>query len=253
MRKYFALFFIALFILGLTAPACVGISSARQLTVAIDANYPPFERLNEKTGQPEGFSVDLMNAVAEKAGLDIRWVVVDFDKLLTGVSSCQYDMACSSISITEERKKSMLFSDPIGSGGQVVVVRKDNSDIHSKDDLTGRTVAAQVAATGAMEAAKLQGVNLKTYATIALVFKNLMDGQCDAVIADNYVAAFFTAKYPDKLKVVGPVFTDESDGIAICNKNAELLPKINAALKALRDDGTIDKLRSKWTAGLSSP
>jgi ABC-type amino acid transport substrate-binding protein len=92
-------------------------------------------------------------------------------------------------------------------------------------------------------------VKLKTYTTIVLVFQNLMDGQCDAAIADNEVSAFFTAKYPDKLKIVGPMFTNEKDGIAVCKRNEYLLPKINAALKALKEDGTIDKLKGKWTTG----
>lgn len=248
MRKLFVLFFVAMAICIIMVPACAGVSSPRQLTVAIDASYPPFELLNEKTGQPEGFSVDLMNAVAEKAGLDIRWVVVDFEKLLAGVGSCQYDMACSSVSITEERKNNMLFSDPIDSGGQVVVVSQANTEIKGNEDLKGKTVAAQAAATGAIEAGKIADVKLKTYAKIQLVFQALMDGQCDAVIADQYTAAFFANKYADKLKVVGPVFTDEKDGIAICKKNADLLPRVNAALKALKEDGTIGKLRSKWTS-----
>lgn len=249
MTKSIIFIFTVLIMVILVVVACAPAAQGKKLTVAIDAPYPPFELLNEKTGQPEGFSVDLMNAVAAKAGLDFEWVNVSFDKLLAGVASCQYDMACSSISITEERKKDMLFSDPINTGGQVVVVRKDNADIKGKDSLAGKTVAAQTAATGAIEAGKLPDVRLKTYTTIVLVFQNLMDSQCDAAIADNEVSAFFTAKYPDKLKIVGPVFTDEKDGIAVCKKNGYLLPKINAVLKALKEDGTIDKLKSKWTSG----
>jgi polar amino acid transport system substrate-binding protein len=248
MKRAAAFVFSALIMVILVVAACAPAAQGKKLAVAIDANYPPFERLNEKTGQPEGFSVELMDAVAAKAGLDYQWVNVSYDKLLAGVASCQYDLACSSISITDERKKDMLFSDPINSGGQVVIVRKDNTGIKGKDDLAGKTVAAQTAATSAIEVGKMRDVNLKTYATIALVFQNLMDRQCDAAVADNEVSAFFTAKYPDKLMVVGPVFTDEKDGIAVCKKNAFLLPGINAALKALRDDGTIEKLKNKWTS-----
>lgn len=249
MKKSIIFIFAALIMVILVVVACAPAAQGKKLTVAIDASYPPFELLNEKTGQPEGFSVDLMNAVAANTGLNFEWVNVSFDKVLAGVASCQYDMACSSISITEERKKDMLFSDPINSGGQVVIVRKDNTDIKGKESLAGKTVAAQTAATSAIEANKMPDVKLKTYATIVLVFQNLMDGQCDAAIADNEVSAFFTAKYPDKLKIVGPMFTDEKDGIAVCKRNEYLLPKINAALKALKEDGTIDKLKGKWTSG----
>jgi len=249
MKKSAVFIFTALIIIMLVVAACAPAAQGKKLIVAIDATYPPFEQLNEKTGQLEGFSVDLMNAVAAKAVLDFEWVNVSYDKVLAGVASCQYDLACSSVSITEDRKKDMLFSDPINSGGQVVIVRKDNTDIKSKDDLTGKSVAALTAATSAIEAGKIPGVKVKTFTTLAQVFQAIIDGQCDAAIADNMVSAVFTKKYPDKLKVVGPIFTDEIDGIAICQKNEYLVPKINAALKALRDDGTIDKLRIKWIGG----
>jgi len=89
---------------------------------------------------------------------------------------------------------------------------------------------------------------LKTYGTIQEVFQALVDGKCDAAVADNEVSAFFVANNPDKVKITGPQLTNEVDGIAVCKKNEYLLPKINAALKALRDEGAIDKMRNKWLA-----
>ncbi|MBN1375855.1 MAG: basic amino acid ABC transporter substrate-binding protein [Dehalococcoidia bacterium] len=238
---------LAAFIITACLPA--GLDSGKKLTVAVDATYPPFEYVNEKTGQLEGFGIELMKAVAEKAGLDIDFVNVEFEKLLTGVASCQYDMACSSISITEERKKSMLFSDPVNSGGQVVIVRIDNTDIKSKDDLGGRVVAAQAGTTAAMAAEQIDGVKLKTSTAIDLVFGDLLEGGVDAVVADNQVSAYYIEKNPGKLKQAGDIFTDEQDGIAVCKKNEYLVAKINAALKALKDDGTLDKLKAKWITG----
>lgn len=246
MTGYKKFILAALVMVLLAVTACSSAMQNKKLSVAINASYPPFELLNEKTGQPEGFSVDLMNAVAARAGLDIEWVNVDFDKLLAGVASCQYDLACSSISITEERKKDMLFSDPINTGGQVIVIRKDNTGILSKEDLNGKNVAAQTASTAAIEAGKISGVKLQTYTSIEDVFQKLMDRQSDAVVADNLVSAYFVSKYPDEIKTVGPVFTQEQDAIAICKKNEYLLPKINAALKELKEDGTLDTLKSKW-------
>ncbi len=133
MKKSIILIVTALIMVILIVVACTPGAQGKKLTVATDASYPPFEMMNEETGQPEGFDVDLMDAVAAKAGLDFEWVNVEYDKLLEGVASCRYDMACSSISITEERAKNMLFSDPISSGGQVVIVRKDNTDVTGKD------------------------------------------------------------------------------------------------------------------------
>jgi polar amino acid transport system substrate-binding protein len=233
---------LAAFVISGCAPAGQG----KKLTVAIDATYPPFEQVNEKTGQVEGYSVDMMNAIAAKAGLDIEYVNISYAKLLEGVASCQYDIGCSSITITEERKKVMLFSDSVNSGGQIIVVRKDNTDVKGKDDLAGKVVAAQGATTSAAEAGKIPNVKLKTYTAMTDVFQALLNSECDAIVTDTDVSAYFVAKNPDKAKIVGPQLTNEVDGIAVCNKNEYLLPKINAALKELKNDGTLDKLRAKW-------
>jgi polar amino acid transport system substrate-binding protein len=235
----------ALLIASCILPACNQAPQSK-LTVACDATWPPFEIVNEQTKELDGFGPELMRAVAAKAGLDIELVNVGFDSLLAGVSQCQYDMAVSSITITEERKKTILFSDPYYAAGQIVTVRKDNTSIKSKDDLAGKTVGGQIGTTGIIEAGKIPGAKVKTFDEVGLAFQALINGQIDAVIADNPIAAGYVNKSSDKLMTAGPVFTDEYFGIAICKKNASLVPKVNAALKALKDEGYIDSLSKKW-------
>jgi polar amino acid transport system substrate-binding protein len=220
--------------------------SKSRLTVACDATWPPFEIVNEQTKQVDGFGVELMRAIADKAGLDIEFVNAGFDSVLAGVAQCQYDMAVSSITITDERKAAILFSDPYFLAGQIVTVSKDNDSIKSKDDLSGRTVGGQIGTTGIIEAQKIPGAKVKTFDDVGFAFQDLVNRQLDAVIADNPVAVGYVNKNKEKLKTVGPVFTDEYFGIAICKKNAYLVPKVNAALKALKEEGFIDKLTKKW-------
>lgn len=246
MKKSVAALVTVILLAAVILSACAPAAQGKKLIAAIDATYPPFEQLNEKTGEIEGFDVDLMNAVAAKAGLDIEYVNVSFDKLLEGVAGCKYDLACSSISITEDRKKVLLFSDYINSGGQVVIARAGDTDIRGKDDLNGRIVGVLTASTGAIEAIKIPGVTLQTSISLDRLFQDLLDKKVDAAIADNMVSAYFISKNPGKLKQAGGIFTDEKDGIAICKKNEYLVPKINAALKELKDDGTLDSLKSKW-------
>jgi polar amino acid transport system substrate-binding protein len=217
-----------------------------KLTVACDATWPPFEQVNEQTKELDGFGPELMRALAAKAGLEIELVNVGFDSVLAGVSQCQYDMAVSSITITDMRKKTILFSDPYYAAGQIVTVRKDNDRIQGKDDLPGKTVGGQIGTTGIIEAGKIPGAKVKTFDEVGFAFQDLINGQLDAVIADNPVARLYVNKNKDRLMTVGPVFTDEYFGIAICQKNAYLVPKINAALKALKDEGFIDSLSKKW-------
>ena len=226
-------------------PSCNQAAKSK-LTVACDATWPPFETINEQTKELDGFGPELMRAIAAKAGLDIELVNVNFDSLMAGLSQCQYDMAVSSITITEERKKTILFSDPYYAAGQIVTVSKENTTIKSKDDLAGKTVGGQIGTVGIIEAKKISGANVKTYDDVGLAFQTLINGQIDAVIADNPVAALYVSKNRDKLMTVGSVFTNEHYGIAICKKNAYLVPKINAALKELKDEGFLDSLSKKW-------
>ena len=217
--------------------------------VAMDATWPPFESIDEATKDIVGFDVDLMKAIAEKGGFEVEFVNVSWDPLLAGMAQCQYDAAISAMTITEERKKSFMFSEPYFSAGQIVTVGVDNADIKSKDDLVGKTVGAQLGTTGAIETEKMSGVTLKTYDDIGLAFQDLINNQIDAVVADNPLALGYVGENPDKLKVVGEAFTDEFYGIAVCKDKADLLAKINAGLAAVKAEGVIDELVTKWISG----
>jgi len=247
MKKLILFSVAACVLLAMLMPACSPAPSTRtKLTVACDATWPPFEIVNEQTKQLDGFGPELMRAIAAKADLDIELVNVGFDSVLAGVSQCQYDMAVSSITITDERKKTILFSDPYYLAGQIVTVRSDDDRIKNKDDLSGKTVGGQIGTTGIIEAGKIPGAKVKTFDEIGFAFQDLINGQLDAVIADYPLAQGYVVKNKDKLKTAGPIFTDEYYGIAVCQENADLVPKINAALKALKDEGFLDKLSQKW-------
>lgn len=243
-----ALVLVAL-VLGACTPGAAPAGGKTKVRVATDATFPPFELVDEKTKDLTGFDVELMNAVAAKANLEVEWTNVGFDSLLAGISECQYDLAIAAMTITEERKATMNFTDPYINAGQIVTVRKDTTDIKSKDDLGGKKIGAQIGTTGAIEAGKIATAEVKTYDAYDQAFLDLANGQIDAVIADYPTTLAFLATNPDKLVTVGSVFTDESYGIAVCKKKNDLTAPINAALKALKDDGTIKQLETKWLAG----
>jgi polar amino acid transport system substrate-binding protein len=247
MKRLILFSIAACVLLSMLVPACSPAPSARtKLTVACDATWPPFEIVNEQTKELDGFGPELMRALAARAGLDIELVNVGFDSVMAGVSQCQYDMAVSSITITDDRKRTILFSDPYYLAGQIVTVRKDDDSIKGKDDLSGKTIGGQIGTTGIIEAGKIPGAKVKTFDEVGFAFQDLINGQLDAVIADNPVAQGYVNKNKDKLKTTGAIFTDEYFGIAICKKNAYLVPKINAALKSLKDEGFLDTLTQKW-------
>ena len=243
MKKLLLFLTAVLVLCGMVLSSCTG-STSTKVRVATDATWPPFEYVNDQK-EIVGFDIDLFKAIAEKEGLELEFVNVAWDPLLAGMAQGTYDAAISSITITEDRKKNMLFSDPYYAAGQMVVVRKDNTTITGKDSMTGQ-VGAQIGTTGAMEVEKVAAATLKTYDDIGLAFQDLMNGQINAVVADNWLALGYVARNSSDLKAVGGVFTSESYGIAVAKGKTDLLAKINAGLAKVKSEGQIETLSKKW-------
>lgn len=242
MKKNTLVLLALTLVLVMVLSAC---SKPAAIKIATDATFAPFEFTNDK-GDLVGFDVDLMNAIADKAGFKFEWVNVPFDSVLAGLSECQYDAAIAAISISDERKQAMLFSAPYLDAGLIVVVNKENTDIKGIADLKGKVVAAQLGTTGEMAAKEIEGVTYKPYDSYELAFLELANKGVDAVIADNPLAMGYIAANPDKIKAVGEVLNKEQYGIAICKSNTELQAKIDAALKELTDSGFVAELAGKY-------
>jgi polar amino acid transport system substrate-binding protein len=245
VRKLFLFVVIGVLLVSIL-PGCG--QETLKVRIATDATWPPFEYVDEQTMDIVGFDIDLIKAIADEAGLDIEIINVGWDPLLAGMAQCQYDAAISAMTITDERKEVMLFSNPYFEAGQLVTVQFGNTDIASKEDLGGKTVGAQIGTTGSFEVEKIAGATLKTYDDIGLAMQDLMNGQIDAVIADNPLAMGYANANPDKLKTVGAVFTSEYYGIAVCKSKPELLDRINEGLAKVKAEGLIDELILKWLA-----
>jgi polar amino acid transport system substrate-binding protein len=263
MKKLLWFFILGLVLFSLIITSCSNSSTTStavtmaslapmNIVVASDATWPPFESINEQNKQIEGMDIDIFNAIAEEENLQVEFKNVAWDPLLAGMAQGLYDAAISSITITEDRKKDMLFSDPYFAAGQLITVRKDNTTITGKDTLKGK-VAVQLGTTGDIEVKKIAGVTDVPYDDIGLAFQDLMNGQVDAVVCDNPVALLYAGKNPDKLKNVGNVFTDESYGIAVAKGKTELLSRINAGLKAIQAEGVINTAADKWLKNPTTP
>lgn len=242
MKQKVLVLVVVMLIASLALSAC---AKPAGIKVATDATFAPFEYTDDD-GNLVGFDVDLMNAIAEKAGIEFEWVNVPFDSVLAGLSECQYDAAIAAISISDERKQSMLFSTPYLDAGLVVVVNKETTDIAGIDDLAGKSVAAQLGTTGEMVAQEIAEVDYKPYDSYELAFLELANKGVDAVIADNPLAMGYIAANPEKIMIVGDIVNSEQYGIAICKDNADLQAKIDAALMELIDSGYVSDLASEY-------
>jgi polar amino acid transport system substrate-binding protein len=223
-------------------------AEALHIVIATDATWPPMEMVDENK-EIVGFDIDLMAAIAEAGGFTYEFRNTAWDGIFAGLSTDEYDAVMSSVTITDERKESMDFSDPYINAGQVLVVRKETSGVETLEDMTGKSVGAQIGTTGAFAIEKVAGVTLKTYDEIGLAFEDLANGRIDGAVADTPVAADFALQqdgFKGKLMIVGEPFTDEFYGIAVNKGNTEVIEAINAGLAKVLGTGTYTAIEEKW-------
>ncbi|MCE9581798.1 MAG: basic amino acid ABC transporter substrate-binding protein [Planctomycetes bacterium] len=213
------------------------------IRVGTEASYVPFEF--QEGGEIKGFDADLIRAVGREIGRPVELSNSEFQGLVPGLKTNRYDAVISCVTITEERKKEVDFSDPYYDAGQIVAVRADESAIKSKDDLKGKRIGAQSNTTGLEQAKTLGGSIVKEYEDVNMAFQDLANNQIDAVINDEPVSRRLAAVKPG-FKVVGEVFTKEQYGIVVKKGDAALQAEINKALKKIRESGELQKLKEKW-------
>ncbi|MHB0858988.1 MAG: ABC transporter substrate-binding protein [Anaerolineae bacterium] len=226
--------------------------SLGKIVIATDAAFPPMEFVDENK-EIVGFDIDLMNAVAAAMGFEVEYKNTAWDGIFAGLESGAYDAILSAVTITEERKAKYDFSDPYINAGQAVVVRADETAISGDQDLSGKTVGAQIGTTGALAIQEIADATLKEYDNIDLALLDLLNGNVDAVVVDTPVAADFaltSEQFKGKLKIVGEPFTDEFYGVVVRKgEMADFLAAFNEGLKSVQSDGTYDQIYGKWIAG----
>ena len=262
MRKLWVLFTIVM-ILAMVVTGCGEKATpeaevpadkpvSKGIVIATDATFPPMEFVDDAK-DIVGFDIDLMNAIAAKMGLDVEFKNTAWDGIFAGLESGSYDAILSAVTITDERKAKYDFSDPYINAGQVVVVLAGEMGIQGADDLSGKTAGTQIGTTGSFAVQKIDGATLKEYDTIDMAVLDLLAGNIDAVVVDTPVAADYVVasdQFKGKLKIVGEPFTDEHYGLVVAKgKSGELVAAFNQGLKAVKADGTYEKLYAKWIVG----
>lgn len=215
------------------------------LLVGSDVTYPPFEYM--ENGKPVGFDIDLINLIAQEMGLNGAQIIdTAWDGIFAALKTEKFDVIISSVTITEDRKKEMLFSDPYYDSGQIIAIRKDDTRINSENDLVGKIVGVQINTTGDFTAQKISGIKeIKRYDDIQQAFQDLELGRIDAVLNDLPVNAWF-AKERRNVKLVGKLLTVEQYGICARLEDQTLIDEINKALRNLRESGKYRELYVKW-------
>jgi len=222
---------------------------AKVYVVGTDAAYAPFESQNEK-GEIVGMTIDMLSTVASKAGVEIKFVNTPWEGIFNSLQQGDRDILASSITITDERKQTMDFTNPYFDAYQLIAV-KASSKVAKFDDLKKLKVGVQTGTTGDEVVTKQQGknsTNIKRFESTPLALKELEAGGVDAVVADNGVVINYVTNNPGaKFKTVSDkAFAPEQYGFAVKKGNAELLEKLNKGLADIKADGSYDKIYAKY-------
>lgn len=248
-----AMFSLALLVAGCgetekkaAAPASSG-ASAKVLRVGTNADFAPFEFQDVSGKEYQGFDMDLIRAVAKEMGYQADIQNINFDGLIPAMESGNLDVIIAGMSINDERKQKVAFSDPYYKSGLTIIVKKDNTAIQKFSDLSGKRVAVQIGTTSAKEVRKIQGVSVRDFNSSAETFLELRSGGVDAVVNDRPVNDYYIAKSGvTDVRALNELLTSEEYGIAMSKKNDALAKEVNAALKRLRENGEYDKIYKKW-------
>ena len=225
--------------------ACAGCGAADDtLVMGTNASFPPYEFVDDDNNIV-GIDAEIAAAVAEKLGKKLEIKDMEFDSLLTAVQGGSIDFALAGMTVTDERKLTVDFSDTYATGVQVIIVAND-SKIASPDDMTGKKIGVQAGTTGDIYCTDDFGQeNVKQYANGALAVAALKNGQVDCVVIDNEPAKNYV-KANEGLKILDTEYAVEDYAAAISKENPDLLKDFNNALKELKADGTIDKIINKY-------
>ena len=238
-------------VLGLVLVFCMvgNALAADKIRIATEGAYPPFNMKNAK-GELVGFDVDIAKALCSQMKADCDIVAQDWDGILPGLLAKKYDAIIASMSITPERQKKVAFTNPYYSNYLRFAAAKGSGLEATKEGLKGKRLGAQRATIAAqyLEDNFRSVAEIKVYDTQEAAYLDLKAGRIDALLSDIY-PAYDWLQQPDndKFEFIGKsIDIDDKIGIAIRKGEQELADKFNAALKAIREDGTYQKINEKY-------
>lgn len=226
---------------AITVAAFAGCSkSSGKLTVATNAEFEPFEYMDNN--KIVGIDVDIVNQIAKDMGKTPDIQNMSFDSVLAAASSGKVNMAVAGITKTADREKSMDFSEAYYDAKNVIIVKSTNTAITGKDSLKGKKIAVEKGTTGDDLATTATGdANVSRFDSTTDAITDLKNGKVDAVILDSFPANKFVKQNSD-LKITGEGFSSEQYCIAVKKGNSKLLSQVNATIKKMKADGSLDKI-----------
>ncbi|GGO79680.1 ABC transporter substrate-binding protein/permease [Nocardioides deserti] len=229
------------------AAATVDGDQPRVVRVGTEGVYPPFSYRDPESNELTGFDVDVVRAVAEEAGWDLRFTEAPFDALFPALDTGRLDVIANQVTVTPEREARYLFSTPYTYSRGVIVTASDTDDITTLEDLEGRTTA-QTASSNWAAVAKDAGAEIDYVQDFGPGVELLVQGRVDAIVNDNIaVLDYLATSGSDEVKIAGPAGDEVlAQALAFTKADAELRQEADDALAALREDGTLEQISEDY-------
>ena len=250
MKKHTLLLLIFVLLAAVTMAGCGSTkqeSSKPTIKVGMDASYPPFGSQDKDSNDYVGFDVDIIRAIGKEEGFDVNITNRAFDGLIPAMQSKDIDLAINDITITEDRKQTVDFSQPYYIAGLGVVVKAQNTTINTAKDLEGKTLGVSIGSTGEEAARKIPNAKVRVFNAINEAFLEVQNGGVDAVINDIPTNEYYVSHTGNKnVRTAEVALTKEDLGIAVLKGNTELLKKIDSGLTKIKKNGEFSKIYKKW-------
>ena len=251
INKIYKILLLTLAVLSMSG--CDNSPSGKTYLIATDATLVPMSFMSVGN-DIIGFEPDLMRALAKEAGINIRLINVEWAGLFGGLITKKFDMVISSVTVLEERKARMAFSEPYLKSGLALVIRKNQEGINSFADAKKNNflIGAQIGTTAYFFLEKDLSIRKKGYQMYGHAVADLINGEIDAVLGESTGTLFYKNKHKplfEKIKMVGEIMTNEHYAIVLRKEDTALLSQVNSALHKILKDGTVVRLHKKWDLG----
>ena len=248
------IFMVVLMMLTLTCGIAYGkdnsledIKKKGYFTVGLDATFAPMG-FRDESGELVGFDIDLVKEVAKRMGVEAKFKPCEWDAIIFDLRSKNIDMVWNGMSVTEQRKKQVAFTEPYLVVGQIIFTRKGTAPAKI-NELAGKVVGVQLGSSGALAVEKnpisSEIKEVKKYATNVEALLDLEAGRTDAVVMDSVSGQYYNSK-KNTLTYSEESLSDEYYAVALRKDDQALLDEINKQINAMKADGTFDKISEKW-------
>ncbi|PZN25850.1 MAG: amino acid ABC transporter substrate-binding protein [Proteobacteria bacterium] len=215
------------------------------MRVGLEGTYPPFNFVDENN-QMAGFDVDISNEIARRLGVRAEFVGTLWSSLIAGLQTDKFDVIIAQMTITEERKQSVDFTNPYVITGAVLVSRANDNRFSKLSDIAGHRVGVGIGTTFEEVARSVPGADVRTYDSFQEYAQELLTGRLDVIINDQLSVAYAIKQHGLPLKITSDIVNEDVIGIAVKKGNEDFVEMLNHILADMVADGTYQQIFQKW-------